>query len=134
MAVDFPYEEGRSDIFPIIKRPVAEVFFWSKLINGWLRYKMIVDTGADYTILPKYRAVDLGIDLQKDCTVKKTAGVGGSTKVFFFKSDMRIKIGRTELHIPLGFLDSNDVPPLLGRERCLNAVKVCFNNYKTQFD
>lgn len=133
MKVVFPYEEKESDIFPRIKRPVAEVYFWSHLINNWLRYKMIVDTGADYTILPKHRSVDLGIDLQKDCFLKKTYGVGGSNTVFFLKKKMRIKIGNIEMSIPLGFLDSDNIPPLLGREGCLNSFKLLFANFQVEF-
>ena len=30
---------------------------------------MIVDTGADYTLLPRFLAEDLKIDLEKDCKV-----------------------------------------------------------------
>jgi len=133
MKITFPYEEKESSIFPKIKRPTAEVYFWSKLINSWVGYKMIVDTGADYTILPKYRAVDLGISLEKDCSKNKTYGVGGGVAVFFLKRKAKIRIGSSELVIPLGFLDADDIPPLLGREGCLNIFKVLFINFQTEF-
>lgn len=132
MRIVFPYEEKKSNIFPKIKRPVAEIYFWSKLIDGWLRYKMIVDTGADYTILPRYCSVDLGINLTKDCLVRKTAGVGGQAKVFFLKTKAKIKIGESPLEIPLGFIKSDSIPPLLGREECLNFFRVLFADYKTE--
>ena len=44
---------------------------------------MIVDTGADYTLLPRFLAPVLGIDLNKDCQKLKTSGVGGEERVFF---------------------------------------------------
>lgn len=132
MKAVFPYEEKKSALFPKIKRPIAEVYFWSKLINGWLRYKMIVDTGADYTILPRYCSVDLGINLAKDCLRKKTAGVGGEETVFFLKKKARVKIGNFQLGIPLGFIDSSQIPPLLGREKCLNLLKLIFVDFKTE--
>ncbi|MBI4999480.1 retroviral-like aspartic protease family protein [Candidatus Gottesmanbacteria bacterium] len=133
MKITFPYEEKKSDIFPKIKRPIAEVYFWSKLINGWLGYKMIVDTGADYTVLPKYRAVDLGVNLKKDCEIKKTFGVGGGVTVYFLKNKAKMKIGQLELNIPLGFLDADNVPPLLGREGCLNVFRLIFAGFQTKF-
>lgn len=133
MKITFPYEEKESDIFPKIMRPVAEVHFWSKLINGWLGYKMIVDTGADYTILPKYRTVDLGVDLNKDCLIEKTYGVGGKAKVYFLKKKVKIKIGNFKFKIPLGFLASKKIPPLLGREGCLNIFRLIFANFQTEF-
>ncbi len=132
MKVTFPYEEKEADIFPRIKRPVAEVYFWSKFIRNWIRYKMIVDSGADYTIIPKYYSADLGIHLLQDCYVKKTYGVGGGTTVFFLKRKWLIKIGEEELRIPLGFLESESVPPLLGREGCLNLFYLLFANYQTE--
>lgn len=132
MKTIFPYEEKKSDIFPKIKRPVAEIYFWSKLINNWLLYKMIVDTGADYTILPKDCSVDLGIDLKKDCFAKKTFGVGGKELVYFLKKKMRIKISKFCFEIPLGFLNSNKIPPLLGRESCLNIFRLVFVNFQTK--
>lgn len=48
---------------------------------------MIIDTGADYTLLPKYFSVRLGVRLKQDCQVFKTAGIGGEEKVYFFKRD-----------------------------------------------
>lgn len=133
MRIVFPFEEKESNIFPKIKRPVAVVCFWSKLINGWLGYTMIVDTGADFTILPRYRSLDLGVNLEKDCFLKTTSGVGGKMTLFFLKKKAKIKIGNFQLEIPLGFLNSNTVPPLLGREQCLNILRVTFVDFQTEF-
>lgn len=134
MKAVFPYEEKKSDTFSKIERPVAEVHFWSKLTKSWLRYKMIVDTGADYTILPKSCSVDLGFNLKTDCVENKTAGVGGEVAVYFLKHKAKIKITDFELEIPLGFLNSDTIPPLLGREGCLNTFKVLFANFKTEIN
>lgn len=132
MKIDFPFEEKKSNIFSKIKRPIAVVYFWSKLINGWLGYTMIVDTGADFTILPRYRSLDLGVDLEKDCFQKTTSGVGGKVVLFFLKKKADIKIGNFQLHIPLGFLNSNTVPPLLGREECLNIFRLTLDDFQTE--
>ena len=132
MRVIFPYEEKESNILPKIKRPVANVYFWSKLIDSWLRYKMIVDSGADYTILPRYCSVDLGISLRRDCRLVETAGVGGKAIVYFLKRKARSRIGNLELNIPLGFINSDKIPPLLGREGCLNLLQAIFVHYKTE--
>jgi predicted aspartyl protease len=134
MKIVFPYEERHSPLFHKIKRPIIEVYFWSKLINDWLRYKMIADTGADYTVLPKYYAVDLGIDLNKDCVKKKTIGVGGDEIIYFLKNKTEIKISDKKIKIPVGFLNSDSIPPLLGREGCLNMLKVLFANFNTTIE
>lgn len=132
MKIVFPYEEKESNIFPKIRRPIADVYFWSKLTKGWLRYKMIVDSGADYTILPYYCSVDLGINLNSDCLKKETSGVGGQETVWFLKRKAKIKIADSQIKIPLGFINSNDIPPLLGREGCLNLFRILLANFKTE--
>lgn len=123
MRAIFPYEE---------RRPVAEIYFWSKLTQSWLRYKMIVDSGADYSILPRYCSVDLGIDLKRDCLKKETAGVGGQETVWYLKRKAKIKINDFQLKIPLGFINSDDIPPLLGREGCLNLFRILLANFQTE--
>lgn len=133
MRIVFPYETKKSSIFKKIKRPVAKVAVWSKLINNWLEYTMIVDTGSDYTILPKSCAFDLGISLLKDCQEHESRGIGGKEKVYFLKRKVKIKIGNREEKIPLGFLDRNNIPLLLGRQECLNKFGVLFENFKTEF-
>lgn len=134
MKIVFPYEEKHSPLFRKIKRPIIEVYFWSKLINDWLRYKMIADTGADYTVLPRYYCVDLGIDLNKDCLKKQTVGVGGHEIIYFLKEKAKIRISSMQLKIPLGFLNSDNIPPLLGREECLNVFKAIFADFKTEIE
>src|SRR3989338_10940866 len=107
MRVIFPYEEKESNIFPKIKRPVANVYFWSKLIDSWLRYKMIVDSGADYTILPRYCSVDLGISLRRDCRLVETARVGGKAIVYFLKRKARSRVVSTSFKRFLFFIKLN---------------------------
>lgn len=132
MQVTFPYEEKPSTIFSKVKRPMAEVSFWSNLLNNWLRYQMIVDSGADYTLLPRYRCLDLGVNLKKDCFPIKTSGVGGQTTVFLLKKKVKIKIADHVMNIPVGFINSDTVPPLLGRQDCLNNLQVLLANYQTK--
>lgn len=132
MKIVFPYEEKKSNIFPKVRRPVAEVYFYSKLTGGWLRYKMIVDSGADYTILPRYCSVDLGINLNTDCLKKVTSGVGGQETVWFLKRRAKIKIADFQAKIPLGFINSDEIPPLLGREGCLNLLRILLANFQTE--
>ena len=129
----FQYETKKSSVFNIIKRPMAEVDFWSADKKIWLKYNMIVDTGADYTILPMKSASDLGIDVEKECNQYLTRGVGGTEKVYFLTKKMKIKIDQLALRIPIGFLERDDIPPLLGRHKCLNALDVNFAKFITTF-
>ena len=130
MKISFPYETKPSSIFGAIKRPVAKVHFWSKKFNRYLEYLMIVDTGADYTLLPLSAAGELEVNLRKDCQPFRTAGVGGEEKVYLLKR-AKMKIGNWGKNIPVGFLEREDIPPLLGRESCLNDLDVRFLHFTT---
>ena len=67
MALSFSFKKERSAILGNIYRPVARVQFWSKTSKDWVAIRMIVDSGADYSLLPRYMADELGIDLETDC-------------------------------------------------------------------
>ena len=132
MRVVFPYEKRESGLYGSVKRPIAYVSFWSKNMNIWLEYPMIVDTGADLTTLPIHRSFELGIHVNTDCTKKKIEGVGGETTIYQCKNNVRVKIGNSLFSIPFGFLHSTTIPPLLGREGCLNLFQVLFANFQTE--
>lgn len=122
----FAYQSKPSAIFKTIKRPMAEVSFWSAPRKKWLVYAMIIDTGADYTILPMKASTDLGVDIEKQCQQYSTRGIGGSEKVYICAGKIPIKIGKLEAKIPIAFLERDDIPPLLGRHKSLNLFDVRF--------
>lgn len=130
--ITFPFIRERSKLFGYIDRPVAKVEFWSSKKNQWYTVLAIVDSGADYTLLPIYFASILDVDLKKDCKIYFTAGVGGSEKVFLHRN-MAVKIGPWQSKIPVGFLNRDDIPPLLGRQECLNKLGILFFKRKTTF-
>lgn len=131
--ISFPYENQYSPIFSAVKRPVADVKFFSEKRKRWLEYRMIIDTGADYPVCPLKVARDLLIDVEKDCSQHFTRGIGGTEKVFICKKKIPIKIGDYELKIPIGFLERDDIPLLLGRQGCLDIFDVCFSHFTTSF-
>lgn len=131
MKITFPYEERPSRLLGRIKRPIARVEFWSKRLKKYLAYGLLVDTGADYTLLPHHAAFELGVNLKKDSQMFLTKGVGGKEKVYFLKRGIKIRIGHVEKVIPLGFLEKEDIPALLGREGCLNDFDVRFFRFTT---
>lgn len=93
---------------------------------------MIVDTGADYTLLPRYLSFELGVDLAKDCERHRTGGVGGEEYVYLYRGQ-KVRLGRWDKAIPVGFLARDDIPPLLGRQAFLEEFRVIFENRKTIF-
>lgn len=115
MDVAFPFEDEGVTVFGRIRRPVAKVTLASPSADIFVDVWMVVDTGADYTVLPRHFSEKLRISLEKDCVKQTTFGVGGEQIVYFFKKKIKAKIGPLERNIPVAFLDSNEVPALLGR-------------------
>lgn len=115
MDVKFRFEDGGKGIFGHIYRPIAKVTFKSPHVDKSVDIWMVVDTGADYTIVPHHFSEKLRISLEKDCVKDITFGVGGEQTIYFCKKKIRAHIGSFERDIPLAFFDSNEVPALLGR-------------------
>ena len=134
MRLTFPFEEQSTKIFGVIKRPVADVLFWSTTLKDWLPVKMVVDTGADYTLLPQWLAPKLGISLIRDCRQFSTRGVGGTQTVHLVKQGWKTKLSDWKSDITLGFLVDNNIPPLLGRLHFLEKLKVTLQNFQTTFE
>lgn len=130
--ITFAFERQPSPLFGAVYRPVALAEFWSQKIAGWVRVATLVDTGADYTLLPNVYASHLGIRLDRDAKAFQTMGIGGSERVYLVRR-WPMRLGPWQREIPLGFLTRNDVPPLLGRQACLETFKLTLVQHSTTF-
>ena len=133
MLVKFPHRDVPSALFGVVYRPMADVLVRTKDKGDWVSVSMVVDTGADYTIMPKRYAPLLGINVNVDCIEHKTHGIGGSETVYLCR-DVTVRLGHWERRIPLGFLDRDDIPPLLGRQDFLETFRVTFERHETTFE
>lgn len=127
MVLKFNYKKEKSAILGLIHRPVAQVFFWSEKGKIWSDIWMIVDTGADYSLLPRFWADKLSIDLERDCKIFNTYGIGGGERVYFLPR-IKVKLGEWERIIPVGFLERNEIPPLMGRHLFLETFETLFSS------
>lgn len=133
MILKFPFRVEKSSILGVVHRPVAQVFLWSKIDKEWIETWMIVDTGADYTLLPRFMAYNLGVNLEKECKIFTTYGIGGGEKVYFLPK-IKVKLGNWERIIPIGFLERNEIPPLMGRNLFFETFETLFSlNYTVTF-
>ena len=133
MAISFLFKKEKSSLLGVIYRPIATVFFQNTKTGVFKPITMLVDTGADYTLLPRFLAQSLGVSLTKDCQMLKTTGVGGQQTVFFFKGKIKVELGNWQREIPLGFLDTDFIPPLLGRHEFFETFKTVFDNRQLTF-
>lgn len=111
-----------------IYRPYIQVLITSGKIDEWIPTEMIVDTGADYTLLPRRYAELLLINLKKECKEDRTYGVGGQEIIYLCKKGISIKIGDFEKEIPVGFLNRDNIPALLGRLQIIEILKLTLEN------
>ena len=134
MPISFAFKKEKSSLLGMIYRPIATVFFQNVKTGIFKPISMLVDTGADYTLLPRFLALSLGLNLNKDCQKLKTSGVGGQETVFFCKQKVEVRLGDWQRKIPLGFLNDDFIPPLLGRHEFFETFQVVFDNRKLTFD
>ncbi len=117
-----------------IYRPSIQAFIGSNNIDEFIPIEMIVDTGADYTLLPKRYAKLLAINLEKECIADMTHGIGGQGIIYRCKKSVRIKIGEFKKVIPVGFLNRDNIPSLLGRLQALEILTLITKNKITQLE
>jgi len=133
MSISFPFDKKKSSIFGEIKVPIAKVEFITRKSKKTKVITMIVDSGADYTLLPKFLSEILEIDMNKETYPVVSQGVGGKTTVFILKRKIKIKIGDMTRSILIGFTSNDFIPPLLGRFTFLETFKVVFDDFTTTF-
>ncbi|MBI4670613.1 MAG: retropepsin-like domain-containing protein [Chloroflexi bacterium] len=131
MPLTFRFQEIPSHSFGRIYRPVAVVEFEHKTDAFWLPIRMIVDTGADFSILPRSFALPLGVDLA-DCELQQTQGIGGNANLFLYRGQMA-RMGKYTRKIPIGFLDQEAGPALLGRHEFFETFRVIFAERQVKF-
>lgn len=126
-----PFSFRGSSYLGNIYRPYVQLLISSDKIDEWIPIEMIVDTGADYSLFPKRYAELLGISTEKDCFLQTTYGVGGKEEIYLYKKGIKMKVDNWQERIPLGFLSRDDLPPLLGRLNCLEALTLVMKNRTT---
>ena len=132
MAVKSAHVAIPSPLFGVIFRPVVKVEFQIQTTGEWLELPMIVDTGADYTMLPRWLAKNLRVDLDQYCEKRSTLGIGG-TETVFLQRKMTVRLGRWVGDVPIGFVNRDDIPALLGRQDFSEKFRVVLENHTTTF-
>ncbi len=117
-----------------IYRPYLVIEITSKKIKEWIPLEVLVDTGADYTLLPKKYAGLLGINIEKECRAENTYGIGGREKIYLCKNKVVVKIGSFTKTVPVGFLSRDDVQALLGRLQALEVLTLIMKQCITTFE
>ncbi len=105
-----------------ISRPVAEVYLQTKS-NSWIKFNPYIDSGADITLIPLSLGKLLGFTLDEK-KIKEIGGIRGTVRIIYTKNKMRI--GKEELIVQIGWALIEEVPPLLGRTDVFDFFEVTF--------
>ncbi|HUW65592.1 MAG TPA: aspartyl protease family protein [Spirochaetia bacterium] len=102
-------------------RPVVQAILQYNNIS--LPYLMLVDSGADVTVLPKDVITILNIRKEQLHAVSST-GVGGASSAWELE-DMRITVGGKEFSCPVRFVEKYSLKfGLLGRSMVFSEIKL----------
>lgn len=122
--MEFPIVEKKTNLgsLPDVKIPLH---LHTKL--GYQPVLFLLDTGADFTMLPKHLAEWLGIDLST-LPQNRSYGIEGNKGVIVWAGKIRVKICRHELEIRCLFSDNESCPYLLGRADIFSHFNILFDN------
>jgi hypothetical protein len=94
--------------------------------SGYKQVTFLLDSGAVISSLPREMSTEMGQNL---AFLKRTSfrGFGNQTS-FAYNSSMKLKMGETEVILPVVFTESADTQPLLGRKGFFDEYSITFNH------
>ena len=110
--IQFKGKEVEIPEFGIKWIPTAQV----RLVTAKATYfcEMIVDSGADITLIPKSMGEFLGFSLTQENEIREDRGIGEGAIPYIIKV-LNIKIGEYIIHSRIGITLIEEVPLILGR-------------------
>ena len=109
--MEFPFKAIDTDQLGIIYRPVATVRV--KGPKNEVLTEMLIDSGADISIIPFELGSYLGFLIEKNEDIKSLGGISGGIPVVYRK--IRVEIGAFVINIKVAWAVVEDVPEILGR-------------------
>jgi hypothetical protein len=93
--------------------------------------KILVDSGADFCLMPKQLGIDLGYEVGVEEVMSKAEGIGG--EVDYVLRKVNISIDSHTLTVPIAWLQTDDaVECLLGREVIFDKFDIEFKQRDRQ--
>lgn len=121
----FPYTEKESRILGKIPIPLIYIEILSEKHGVWCGIdEVLVDTGADITLIPR----SIGEVLVNDITLGKQASIKGITpfELIVYVHELKLRVINKEFQAKVAVADSDDVPVVLGRFQALDLFDAEF--------
>ena len=121
----FDWKLEKSNVFGLIKRPVAEIFLEGR-DSEWQPILVYIDSGADITVIKRSFGELLGIDIEKG-EKAEFGGVSGA-KIQTNIHRIKVRLGDQEYKARVAFATDDRPPNLLGRIDVFNLFEIRFRN------
>ncbi len=120
----FPYTKGESRIFGSILKPFISIEIFSKDGLWYGLDEVLVDTGADITLIPRY----VGEVLVDDIGLGRKASIKGITpfELTVYIHTLKIRVANKEFETKVAIAESDEVPAVLGRFEALDFFRAEF--------
>ncbi|MDI6735247.1 MAG: retropepsin-like aspartic protease [bacterium] len=109
---EFYTDKEISPVFGKIWKPYAEVELTKD--DEPIPYRMLVDPGADITLIRKLTGEYLGLQIEKEDKIYELSGVTGESISVIIK-EIRMRIGNIEFPLRVAWSMIEEVPLLIGR-------------------
>lgn len=87
---------------------------------------MLIDSGADITLIPKRAGDCLGFEIEKE-TIQEIRGIGEGVVPYIIKT-VQIEIGEYQINGRIGWVLIEEVPFLLGRVDIFDQFDIGFDH------
>ena len=125
MRIEFPFREISTPWGPL---PVPTIELPVKSPRGFHEIRFVVDSGADFSMMPRSAAKDIGANLDEASSLTIT-GIEGSD-VSALLGRITLKVAQVELTIPCLFSPVENTPYVLGRMGFFHRFAVTFDAHK----
>jgi predicted aspartyl protease len=123
------YTEKESRIFGNMLKPVIYMEIFSQTHSLWCGIDdVLVDTGADITLIPR----NIGKGLVADIHSGEKASIKGITpfELSVYIHSLKIRVANNEFETKVAIANADEVPVVLGRYRALDIFHAIFDKGK----
>jgi len=127
--IEYQWRDEGSDSFGRLKRPIAQLHIKDKS-GEWRAISMLIDSGADVSIISKDFGELFGHNLKKGRKIK-LKGIGeGEVVAYIHKMDMLV--GKHEVSIEVAIASVDLKVNILGRRNLFDLFEIQFKNKKQE--
>lgn len=122
MSIEFPFAGKRTALGTLLT-PIIPVELLTR--KGFVTFQCLLDSGADFTLLPRHVADLVGVDLTTAPSTKTFGVEGGGLAVWVGRVTMRL--GPEIFDVRCFFSEHDDAPLLLGRMDVFSRFQIAFD-------